>query len=204
MKKLGFIHDYDIKNLTKNQKDHITKQYRQYSFLLSRPQDFVSATISNKRASKIAGAAYKIRIGKKTRVYYKGDEVKVGRTSITLKDGPFVDRIFDRSTPHDIFKQAEKHFKKLKDGQSLTVAIGKNTRFQRSFGDMRAFERYMHAWIPKDCVDNDKDDDDEEVDHKQMLMDHMRIVEVIKTSSGKMTKERYGREKAATKNRRRL
>lgn len=133
-------------------------------------QQFTARTVSNKTARHIDTAALKVKTKTgKTRVFIPTPEgqkahIKKGRVIIESKN--YREEIYPGGWK--FFENAKKLFKKkLGKNEYITVRIGNNAAFNRTFKDINSLLFYMRNWNPKD-----------EGEEKDDLIGHISIVKV--------------------------
>lgn len=191
MKSAGLI-DIDLrKTLTPAQKGAITKRHNQHKSILNHLQQFTTRTVSNKTAKNITTAALKVKTKSgKTKVFIPTPEgqsahIKKGRVIIESKN--YREEIYPGG--REFFENAKKLFKKkLGKNEYITVRIGSNNAFNRTFKDINSLLFYMRDWNPKD-----------EGEEKDDLIGHISIVKVkddnqtvYKSGNKNGTKKRKG------------
>ena len=145
--------NYDLRfKLNNAQKATITKKFREFETLIRRPDEFSHVTVSAKRAKSLNGSAYAIKGKKKTKVYFYGQITKLGRKEITVKDGIYVNRIFDGVSNVDFLRQVENFdFSKLGKNEVATVTLN-GRQFNLRFMQKEMMVNYLKEWSPKDAV----------------------------------------------------
>lgn len=187
--------DYDLRfKLNNGQKSRITKLYHQYETLIRRPEDFSSVTLSKRRAKAVNGAAYELKAGKKIKLVFFGKVEKVGRDSITVKEGVFTNKIYDGSGA-DLLKRIENFdFNKLGKNQVATITLN-GRQFNIRFAQKEMMLNYLKDWSPKEAKEkllSKKKSQELKAD----LFSHMQITTVNVPKIGE-----YRGKKKATKNR---
>lgn len=160
LKDLGLI-NYDLRRkLNRGQKSQITKLYNEYRLLITRPSEYSSTVLSNSRADEINGSAFKIKKGRKTKIYFWGEIEQVKRHSIVVREKGqpsksgnsliFTNEIFD-GKPKDFFSTLDRIKKMhLNEDQQITVTIG-GRQWNTRWADKNMFTAYLRDWMPKDA-----------------------------------------------------
>ena len=150
LRKLGVLpQSYNLRDLTKNQKDRIRKLERRYSTQLKHPTEFVSKHISGSTATKLRQAGYTVkRTGKTWRTILP----RQGAESVRLDKGKIIHVTSARETitnvfaRKDLFKQAHEFFKHKKKGQYLFLRVGDKTPFGVQIFTEEDFIKYLQEF----------------------------------------------------------
>lgn len=155
LRAFGLGGDFDLRyGLTPQQKSAITRKYNQYKSIVDYSDNYKILTVKSKTAKDITVAAKKIKAkGGKTKLIIpveKGQNVKIVRGNAVFSGGGFHEEVFKGGW--DFFNNAKKVFaKKLKKGEYVTVRVGDNRPFNRSFTDIKSLLNYMKEWRPNDA-----------------------------------------------------
>ena len=187
LKKLGLI-DYDLrKRLHWKQKEKIERLAKEYSEVLSRPQQFISRPIAKETARNLKSAGYEtfkdVRTGKiKSLIKIPDDAqtVRIRKGRVTVQYDGFTEKWLTGIAPANM----EKEIRRLKKLQAknpsnfqITGKIGDNSPFKHSrFVDVDTFIKYLKNWevnYPKDIKGKRA-----RAEYKSNLIQHLTIVEI--------------------------
>lgn len=154
------------RSFSPQQKSAITRKYNQFKSIVDYSDNYQILTVKNKTAKEISIAAKKVKLkGGKTKLIVpieKGQKVSIKRGRAVFSGGGFREEVYKGGW--DFFENAKKVFaKKLKKGEYISVRIGDNRPFNRSFTDINTLLNYMHAWTPID-------------EQKEKLIGHISII----------------------------
>ena len=167
MRSFGLGGNYDLRyGLTPQQKSAITRKYKQFQTIVDYSDNYQILTVKNKTANDISIAAKKIKLkGGKTKLIVpieKGQKVTIKRGRAIFSGGGFQEEVYKGGW--DFFDNAKKVFsKKLKKGEYVSVRIGDNRPFNRTFTDINTLLNYMQGWTPID-------------EQKEKLISHISII----------------------------
>ena len=180
----GFA-DFDLRRNPSNyEKRKARELYNKLKPVLQHPEEYTIKTVSKSTANKIDAVKAKIKTksGKvKMIIPNDGGTVRLNRDKTLTKiskDGAITKKVYKGG--RDIFKTAEKLFKKIDDSDPfaktyIMVTIGGNAPFERIFRNLAELQFYLNAWQPKDA---EEEDEDEEGDLKGQLIRRMNLVTV--------------------------
>lgn len=163
--------DIDLrKKLTRQQKSAITRKHNKHKTIVTHLQAFAQRIVNKSTAKEIDTAALKVKTKSgKIKLFIPTPEgqtahIKKGRVVIESKN--YREEIYPGGW--NFFKNAEKLFKKkLVKNEYITVRIGDNNSFNRTFKDINSLLFYMREWQPKDPLET-----------KENLIGHISIVKV--------------------------
>lgn len=191
LKKAGLLNIDLRKTPTSSQKGTITKAFDKHKSLLSNLQDFTIRTVSRKTAKSIDTAALKIKTKSgKEKLFIPtphGEKVRIKKGRVNLDTKNYHEEIYPGGW--QFFDNAKKIFKKkLGKNEYITVRIGENAAFNRTFKDINSLLFYMRDWSPKDAQES-----------KQNLIGHISIVKVKDDSQTVYKGGGNGKKKAKSK-----
>lgn len=133
-------------------------------------QQFSVKTVSAKTAKNIDTAALKIKTKTgKTKLFIPtphGEKATIKKGRLILDSKNYREEIYPGGW--QFFENAKKIFKKkLGKNEYITVRIGDNSAFNRTFKDINSLLFYMRDWNPKDALES-----------KDNLIGHISIVKV--------------------------
>jgi hypothetical protein len=152
------------------QKAAITKTFNKHKSVLNNLQDFTIRTVSKATSKNIDTAALKIKTKNgKEKLFIPtphGEKVRIKKGRLNLDTKNYHEEVYPGGW--NFFDNAKKVFKKkLGKNEYITVRIGTNSAFNRTFKDINSLLFYMRDWNPKDALET-----------KENLISHISIVKV--------------------------
>lgn len=188
LKELGFV-DYDLRrNLNNGQKSQITKLTRQYSQLLSHPEQFSiqKAPKGTKTGLKTAGFSVN-KAGNAIIPLYEFDSARLVKGRVELKSAAKSETIYLAGSREffDKLRHLNDTREKLKRNQMLTVQIGDNNSFSTRFRSYWELYQYLTKFQPKD-----------EGESRERLFARMSVVTIENNPKKSATRSKsYGQKK---------
>lgn len=188
LKDLGFV-DYDLrKNLNSGQKSAITKLARQYSQLLSKPQEFHIQKAPKGTKAGLRTAGFTVNKGGKAVIpKYEYDKVSLRPGRVRLERDGKQEEIYLAGSRQffDKLRNLNDTKSKLGRNQMLTVQIGDNNVFSNKFRTYWELYQYLTKFQPKD-----------EGESRERLFARMSIVTITNTKQTKSTRSKsYGQKR---------
>ena len=185
LKRLGLI-DYDLrKTLSSAQKGAITKKVAEYGHFLKHPELFYAPQVRKARAKELKVSGYKVTPSGRAIIPLKEfTSAKLGKGSIVFKNGDLTEdvKLVGAKDFHNELKKLAGM--KLSRNQMITVKIGDNGSFKRSFTSYAELHNYLaHEFSPKDSSTKNR------LKRVNELMPKMSIVTVTQHAKKKRVKK---------------
>ena len=186
LKRLGLI-DYDMrKTLSSSQKANITKKVAEYGHFLKHPELFYAPHVYKKRAKELKTSGYKVTPSGRAIIPLKEfTSARLGKGSIVFKNGDLTEdvKLVGAKNFHNELKKLAGM--KLTRHQMITVKIGDNGSFKRSFTSYAELHNYLaHEFSPKDSSTKNR------LKRVNELMPKMSIVTVTQHAKKKTTRKK--------------
>lgn len=159
LKKFGFI-DYDLrKSLSKYKLNKIKKLVSDNGHIVDIPSDFVKRKVSKETKAVWQEKGYDV--SSKYLIIPKNgyDKIRVSKTKITRRNYEKSENIYAYKGL-DLYNQLH-HLEnvKLRQGEYITLKIGKNAAFASRFHGVADLMKYLSKWLPHDPKPNETKED---------------------------------------------
>lgn len=159
LKKFGFI-DYDLrKKLSLYKLNKIKKLSLDNGHIVDIPTDFVKRTVSKQTKAIWQEKGYDV--SKKYLIIPKNgyDKIHVSKDKITRRNYEKSENIYSYKGL-DLYNQLHRlENVKLKQGEYITLKIGKNAMFASRFNGVADLMKYLSKWLPHDPNPNETKED---------------------------------------------
>ena len=173
------------KTLSSSQKANITKKVAEYGHFLKHPELFYAPHVQKRRAKELKTSGYKVTPSGRAIIPLKEfTSAKLGKGSIVFKNGDLTEdvKLVGAKNFHNELKKLAGM--KLTRHQMVTVKIGDNRSFKRSYTSYAELHNYLaHEFSPKDSGTKNR------LKRVNELMPKMSIVTVTEHAKKKRVKK---------------
>lgn len=146
LRTLGYVAGYDLrKTLTKSQRDHINRKWKEFKHVIKKPEDFHIQRVSNENARILRKAGYKVPPNKKAVIpLHDYDSAKIENGQL---------KFFRRGVAEDVLLVGSKDFesklrelmaKKLARNEQVSIRIGNGPTIGTRLNSMADLVHYVN------------------------------------------------------------